>query len=72
MARIRPEASIELGPINGHVLRADKWATGWLIYCDAYPDLAENYNGAHDISGALDLFEERAQVAVPDKLKESA
>lgn len=59
--------------LNGHRFYAEKWPTGWVILCDSYPDLAENYDGASDISAAITLFEDRATAAGADgTLKEIA
>ena len=59
--------------INGHRLYAEKWATGWVILCDSWGDLAENYDGCHDLSACLGMFEARATAAGADgTLKESA
>lgn len=59
MTRIRPSATIEQ-TVNGHTLRAEKYPSGWVVVCPAWPDLERTYAGVDDLCPCLDAFEARA------------
>lgn len=57
--------------VNGHHLYAEKYPHGWVVVCDSWADLAECYDGCHDLTPCVNEFVRRA-TAGGTELKESA